>query len=135
LVRLAHLSLAAFWVGAAVPAEAQGFVTPEQYLRDATGKTITYRRLEDDTLLGEEQYLGKGRTIWKPAGGLCDYGKVTIEGPAMCFEYDRRRGQACWWPFRHQGRYMARSTNPAGGFVCRAEETNARIGCETSPTS
>ena len=123
------------FVSATCASIAQEVVSPEDYVRSAEGKTITYRTVGTDRLLGVEQYLGDGRTIWRARGEPCTFGQISFHGPQLCFTYETEGVTSCWLPFRIDGQLHARSVSVLGSVVYRAEESTEPLECDGVPVS
>ena len=109
----------------AAPAAAQETMTPDAFLDRAAGRTLTFVSTPDGALVGTEQFLSRSRSVYARADGSCSYGKVTVEGPELCFRYEDDPGRAhCWWPFAEGGELHVRIADTASDEVQRV----ARIG-------
>lgn len=83
----------------AQPVAAQEQITPDQFLDRATGRTLTFVRVPDGSLVGVEQFLDRQRSLWARSDGSCSYGRVAVEGPELCFYYDDAPSVGhCWLP-------------------------------------
>lgn len=79
-------------------AQAQTPMTPEEFERWSTGRTLDYST--NGQLWGSEAYLPGRRVIDADAGGPCRDGSWHAEGDAVCFVYPGFEGTHCWLYWR-----------------------------------
>ncbi|MEQ6247445.1 hypothetical protein ABMC89_00995 [Sulfitobacter sp. HNIBRBA3233] len=102
---IAFLCLAVLMLPAATRAQEQ--ITPEAFLDIAVGRTLSFRGLETDTLVGVEQFLRRDLSVWAGEDGRCTYGRIEIRGPLLCFLYeDFTDPDNCWMPFNDAGQLL-----------------------------
>ena len=119
----------------AAPAIAQQSLTPDEFLDRVEGRTVEFSNAATGDLVGTEEFLSRDRTVWAEADGTCVVGYVTVEGPAVCFQYPDEYGDTkwCWWPFEADGQLHVRLTTSSS--VQRATEVpNATVQCEGKPS-
>lgn len=102
------INAAAFYCAIAVvgasPLAAQTKITPDAFLDQAEGHTLTFRNFRTDRLVGIEQFLDRTRSVWARENGTCTYGRIEIEGGLVCFRYEDQSGTThCWQPYVHEG--------------------------------
>lgn len=122
---------------AASTLSAQTLISPDEFLDEAEGKTLTFHLFESGAFFGVEQFLSRSLSVWREEGQDCVYGRVTTEGRELCFLYDHQPDQkVCWLPFRHRGKLLVRLasfTDPEVQVVQNI--TNDPIPCPNAPTS
>ncbi|MFM7334795.1 MAG: hypothetical protein ACKO2N_14235 [Tabrizicola sp.] len=79
-------------------AQAQTPMTPEEFERWATGKTLDYAT--DGQVWGSEAYLPGRRVVDADTGGPCRDGSWYADGDAVCFVYPDFDGTHCWLYWR-----------------------------------
>ena len=106
---VASVVLAAFPLGLA----AQERVSPELFLDFALGKTLTFETFPGGQLVGLEEYLRRGLSVWRDRSDTCVYGQVTVEEGQICFLYDNDDDgePICWITFLEGERWFVLSTN------------------------
>lgn len=105
LVRSVGLLLGLICAG---PAFGQERITPDAFLDDAVGKTLTFELLGTGNVVGREEFLNRRLSVWREEGDTCVYGRIEIEKDQLCFYYDHRGPEdpACWWTFRDGDRLL-----------------------------
>ena len=84
----------------AAPCLAQTQITPEAFLDQAVGKTLTFSGYKTGELVGTEQFLSRDKTVWARTDRHCTYGQIDVRGPLICFIYeDHPDPDNCWMPF------------------------------------
>ena len=78
----------------ASPTWAQTPISASDFDEYATGKTITYGKLNGP--YGQEQYLDGRRVRWALENGECIAGTWYEKGDQICFEYETDTGPQCW---------------------------------------
>ena len=138
---LAPRPLTAFLVAAlmaAAPTRAQESLAPEEFLRLAEGRTLTFADAGTGALVGTERFLPHRRTVWARADGTYAYGTVTVRGPEICFEYDDDalgEGPHCWWPLREDGGLSVRVADAGLEEVQRITSiTDEPVACAAAPS-
>lgn len=116
------------------PAAAQDQISPDVFLDQAIGKTLTFRSFSTNKLVGVEQFLRRDLSVWTATNGRCTYGKIEIRGPLICFIYeDYPDPENCWTTYVAEGDLMVLSV---GGDVQRITQIETRdISCEGAPLS
>lgn len=84
------LALALALVAAPAAAEPMGAAAFGAF---AEGWTLHFRD-EYGNYFGSEEFFADGRTIWKPAGGVCHEGLWAEDRDRICFLYETNI--ACW---------------------------------------
>ena len=131
--------LAALWAWAAAgesPAPLEP-LSPETFLDIAEGRTLTFADASG-ALVGVERFLEDRRTVWMRADGTCAYGRVTVRGPEVCFDYDDDgpgEGPHCWWPLREGSDLLVRLADASREEVQRITEiTDEPVACAAAPS-
>ena len=116
------------------PIGAQDQISPEQFLDQASGNTLTFRSFRTNNLVGNEQFLRRDLSVWATANGRCTYGTIEVRGALVCFIYeDNPNPKNCWTPFVQDGDLVVVSLD---GDVQRITEFSKRdISCEAAPLS
>lgn len=97
-----------FW-SIATPTVALERFPPNDFLRFAEGKTLTFSVLGSDTLVGIEEFISRTLSVWRNSEGRCVYGIITVENEQVCFFYEELDlTKDCWWMFRDGDRLLAR---------------------------
>ena len=119
----------------ASPCAAMDPISPDQFLDVAAGKTLTFRVEPTGDLVGVEQFLNRGRSVWARANGTCAYGTVSVQGPRLCFAYDDDPGrQHCWLTYVNEGALMVGM--PEAMEVQRVSEiSEIPVSCTDVPLS
>lgn len=120
------------------PALAQARITPEQFLDQAVGHTLHFHLFGSGRLVGIEQFLSRQWSVWKPRGGACVFGRITIESGQLCFLYDGETAEekSCWYTFVQDGQLMVRGTEMFGAEVQVVEQiSDVALPCPNAPTS
>lgn len=85
---------------AGAPIAAQTQITPDAFLDQAVGKTLTFSTFETGALVGVEQFLRRDRSVWAGVNLRCTHGEIEVRGPLVCFLYeDNPDPENCWMPF------------------------------------
>jgi hypothetical protein len=110
------IARAAFFVGwvvsCATYASAQTQITPEQFIDQAEGRTLTFLNFRTNNLVGVEEFITRDRTVWARDDGSCTYGRIELSETLICFHYEDMPGQAhCWMPYVHEGELLVISTS------------------------
>ncbi|WP_298842311.1 hypothetical protein [uncultured Roseobacter sp.] len=110
-------ALAALTWAAAAPA--QTLISPQAFLDEAVGKTLTFSDLTTNQIVGTEFFISRTESVWEQADGICVRGRITTPDDRICFLYDHQqdREPVCWWPFRHEGRLMVRVARLSDGEI------------------
>ena len=116
------------------PAWAEDQISPDLFLDQAVGNTLTFRGFANNSFVGVEQFLRRDLSVWATANGRCTYGKIEIRGPLICFIYDDNPDpNNCWTPFVQDGDLVVVGV---GGDVQRITEIERRdVNCEGAPIS
>ncbi|MDP5217817.1 hypothetical protein Q5Y75_11350 [Ruegeria sp. 2205SS24-7] len=116
---------------------AQTLITPDAFLDEATGKTLSFYEIESGELVGVEQFLNRSLSVWREPGQPCVYGKITTPEGRICFAYDNRQGPpVCWWPFMRGDQLMVRLDVLLNAEIQEVRAiTSAGIDCPNAPTS
>lgn len=119
------------WAGVA---QAQTKISPEQFIDQAQGNTLTFLSFRNNTLVGVEQFLSRDRTVWTRDNGTCTYGRIELTEGMVCFHYEDMPGQAhCWQPYVHEGELLVIST---GGDIQRVSDISKEpVICRDVPVS
>lgn len=118
------------WSGALI---AQDQVSPEVFLDQAVGNTLTFRSFQSGNLVGDEQFLRRDLSVWADAEGRCTYGTIEIRGPQLCFLYDDMPDpDNCWLIFIHDGEFLVMSDLEVQR-ISRIDEYD--LSCEDAPVS
>ena len=120
----------------AAPAAAQQSLTPDEFLDRVEGRTIEFVDDATGDLVGTEEFLSRTRTVWAEADGTCVIGQVTVEGPAVCFQYPEEYGEEkwCWWPFEEAGGDLHVRLTTADSVQEATELPGATVQCEGRPS-
>lgn len=87
--------IAATLLATSLPSLAETQLTPEQFERDAAGKTLYFRDSNLD--YSAEQYFPDRRVVLLHMGGQCMHGRWEPVGDQMCFLYEEDPGRwHCW---------------------------------------
>lgn len=96
-------------IALAFPAAAQERITPDEFLDRAVGNTLSFYAVPSGALVGIEQFLRRDLSVWRPNGGDCTYGQITVQEGQLCFLYaEISDAPACWYTFDMDGRLMVR---------------------------
>lgn len=87
-------------------AAAQTPMTPEEFDRWSTGKTLDYS--VDGQIWGSEAYFPDRQVRDADTGGPCRDGYWYAEGDAVCFVYPGYDGTHCWHYWRDGDRVLAK---------------------------
>lgn len=79
----------------AIPAWAQDPMTGDEFDAYVTGRTISYRTLNNPSY-GVERYLEGRRVMWSTFDGACRYGVWFESKGNICFRYDGDPEPKCW---------------------------------------
>ncbi len=122
-------------VGFAGKGRAQTQISPDEFLDQATGKTLTFSDYMSGNQVGVEQFLRRDRSIWATRDGRCTHGLIRQEGPYLCFIYeDFSDPDNCWLPFLSEGELLVMSTGQRQ--VQRVTEiSDAPVICSDKPMS
>lgn len=123
---------------ATLPAASQTLLTPEAFLDEALGKTLSFHDMESGALVGREHFLRRDLTVWKRPGEPCVYGYITTPDGQICFRYEDRPGRApvCWWPYMQDDRLLVRLATFFDAEIQEVRAINAEpIECPNVPTS
>ncbi|MEO0691361.1 MAG: hypothetical protein AAFY90_00620 [Pseudomonadota bacterium] len=94
------------------PSPAQQQMTPDAFLDQAVGRTLTFSNFRSGNMIGVEQFLSRDLSVWAQEDGRCSYGHIEIRGPIMCFIYeDFPDPQNCWMPFQAGDELLVISTS------------------------
>jgi len=128
------LRAAALLAWVAAPLAAQDQISPDVFLDQALGKTLTFRSYDGNNLVGEEQFLRRDLSVWTAANGRCTYGKIEIRGPLICFIYeDNPNPDNCWTTHVQDGDLIVLGV---GGDLQRVTAIESRdISCQGAPLS
>ncbi len=97
-MKLAWGILLCGWVAQGATAQTQ--ISPEVFLDQAVGNTLTFNDSQDGHVVGVEKFLRRDQSVWAPDDGFCSYGVIKIRGPLICFLYeDYPDPDNCWMPF------------------------------------
>ncbi|MGJ8625609.1 MAG: hypothetical protein ACSHXB_01505 [Sulfitobacter sp.] len=125
-------TLAVLW---GAPCLAQSQISPEVFLDQAVGHTLTFTDVKDGHTVGIEKFLARNRSVWAPEDGFCSYGVIKIRGPLLCFLYeDYPDPDNCWMPFQDEAGLlvMSRSTFQVQRITA-IDDTP--VTCEDAPIS
>lgn len=126
--------LAIVAVLAAVPALAQGQISPDGFLDRATGNTLTFELYPNGGVVGVEQFLSRSRTVWATPEGTCTYGKIELRGNQICFIYeDLPNPEHCWVAYDLEGRLVVVNSPTSIQQVTRI--TREPVICEDAAIS
>ena len=92
-------------------AAAQTPMTPEEFERWSTGKTLDYS--VQGEVWGSEAYFPGRRVRDADTGGPCRDGYWYDEGDAVCFVYPAYDGTHCWHYWRDGDRVLAKPVQAA----------------------
>lgn len=93
----------------ATPGAAQDQITPDEFLDRAVGNTLSFYAVPSGRLVGIEEFLRRDLSVWRPRGGDCTYGRITVENGQLCFLYEELSDQpVCWYTFDMEGTLMVR---------------------------
>ena len=82
------------------PCLAQTQISPEMFLDQAVGKTLTFTEKRSGQTVGVEQFLSRDKSVWTAVDFRCTYGKIEVRGPLICFTFkDYPNPENCWMPF------------------------------------
>lgn len=122
------------WLGAGGPSAAQDQISPELFLDQAVGNTLTFRGLSNNNFVGVEQFLRRDLSVWATANGRCTYGQIEIRGPLICFIYDDNPDPGnCWTPFVDDGDLVVVGVRGDMQRITQIEQRD--ISCEGAPLS
>ena len=124
----------AFALMLADPAMAQTRITPEQFVGQAAGRTLTFRNYSTGNLVGVEQFLGPDRSVWARQDGTCTYGQINLREGTVCFTYEDSPDEThCWQPYVHNGDMLVISNS---GDIQRVSDiTDEPVICRDVPIS
>lgn len=108
MLRLALLVLC--WAGAA---SAEVTLSPDQFDRMSTGKTMEFER--DGAWYGSEQYLPNREVVWKYGDGTCTSGFWFEDQGSLCFVYEDAPQPQCWVFVEREGDFFARPAESTSG--------------------
>jgi hypothetical protein len=77
-----------------LPALSGRVLSPDEFERYATGKTLAYA--EHGTVWGHETYLPDRHVLWRALGDDCKLGHWWAKDSAICFSYDDGTASQCW---------------------------------------
>lgn len=87
-------------LGAGTSLVAQTQLTPDAFLDQAVGKTLTFSTFGSGRLVGVEQFLRRDLSVWAGVDLRCTYGEIEVRGPLVCFIYENNPNpENCWMPF------------------------------------
>ena len=116
------------------PAQATDQISPEMFLDQAVGNTLTFRGFSSNTFVGVEQFLRRDLSVWATANGRCTYGKIEVRGPLICFIYDDNPDpENCWTPFVDDGDLVVIGVRGDMQRITHIERRD--ISCEGAPLS
>lgn len=93
------------------PAHAQTRLTPEAFLDQASGRTLTFTAHGTGAVVGVEQFLNRKQSVWANGNGRCTYGEIEVRGHLICFIYeDMPDPLNCWATFQDKGDLLVIST-------------------------
>lgn len=93
------------------PGIAQTRLTPEAFLDQATGRTLTFTSQSSGAVVGIEQFLNRKQSVWANASGRCTYGEIEVRGHLICFIYeDKPDPLNCWATFSDEDELLVIST-------------------------
>lgn len=93
-------ALAVVLLSAGTSLAAQTQITPDAFLDQVVGKTLTFSTFESGSLVGVEQFLRRDLSVWAAVDLRCTYGEIEVRGPLICFIYeDNPNPENCWMPF------------------------------------
>ena len=116
------------------PLAAQDQISPELFLDQVVGNTLTFRGHSSNNFVGVEQFLRRDLSVWATANGRCTYGQIEVRGPLICFIYDDNPDPGnCWTPFVEDGDLVVVGVR---GDIQRITSIERRdISCEAAPLS
>ena len=114
--RMARILIAAaFSLAAAMAAQADEIVTPEEFGDYATGYTVYFELYGER--FGEETYFENNMTLWRDQSGLCQEGTWYAKGDEICFTYRPEDPHVCWLMLRDEEGMYARLTSDGRPIV------------------
>ena len=114
-----------------VPALAETRLSPEEFERLSTGRTLYFTQAGE--LFGAEEYHENREVIWRFAGGQCVRGVWWAEeGDSICFNYAGSELGQCWGFYEDDDGYFARSegSEDSSGDLRVADSSRAPLPCE-----
>lgn len=120
----------------ASPASAIEQMQPDDFLRYAVGKTLTFSSMESGALVGIEEFISRSLSVWRNSDGRCVYGIITVENQQVCFFYEElNRTKDCWWMFRDGDRLLARLADFSVSHTQEVTDvSNDGVSCPTVPS-
>lgn len=116
------------------PAKATDQISPETFLDQAVGNTLTFRGFDTNSFVGVEQFLRRDLSVWATANGRCTYGQIEVRGPLICFIYDDNPDpDNCWTPFVDDGDLVVVGVRGDIQRITLIEQRD--ISCEAAPLS
>ena len=117
------------WLVAATATAAQTPMSPEEFERYTTGKTLFYGA--PGTAYGAEQYLPGRRVIWTFLDGECQEGHWFAADGLICFSYEGLPdGPQCWSFYASENGLTARYENdPAATELIETEQGHDPLLC------
>ncbi len=91
---------------AALPAEAQTALTPEQFEQLVEGRTLDFG-YDGQKPYGLERYMPGRKVFWSWGGTTCEPGYWYPEDGNICFKYDFDPVAQCWRYFQSDGKLLA----------------------------
>lgn len=128
--------LLAFLIAFGSPASAIERVAPEDFLRYAVGKTLTFSMMGTGELVGIEEFISRSLSVWRNSTGRCVYGVITVEEQQVCFFYEElNRTKDCWWMFRDGDRLLARLADFSVSHTQEVTDVSDKgVACPTVPS-
>ncbi|MGC1495048.1 MAG: hypothetical protein WA790_04510 [Sulfitobacter sp.] len=121
------------WMAQNVAAQTQ--ISPDAFLDQAVGNTLTFNDSKDGHVVGVEKFLRRDQSVWAPEDGFCSYGKITIRGPLICFLYeDYPDPHNCWMPFMDERGLLVMSRSSFQVQRITAID-DTPVACEDAPIS
>jgi len=106
-------------------------VSPEEFERLVTGKTLTYAR--SGVAYGAERYMDNRRVQWSYLNGECTEGYWYVVEEQVCFIYEDIPGVQCW-AFYKDGldRLLARfENNPSATELYETQNQDEPLYCKS----
>lgn len=114
-------------------AAAQDQISPDAFLDQAVGKTLTFEGFRSGRQVGVEQFLRRDLSVWTDVSGRCTYGTIEIRGPQLCFIYDDSPDpENCWLIFEYEEDLLVMSSREVQR-ISRIEERD--LNCSEAPLS
>ncbi len=119
---------------------AQTLITPDEFLDFAAGKTFKYHYAESGELAGIGYYDGRQRSVYRPQGGECLYGKIVKYEEKLCYIYEGfpvTQGQNnCWFASKFDDLVVMASASRSDDRPIYLGEIQRRPpSCSNTPTS